>query len=163
MAQDRTPATLDDYVEDGDENEATRERPPSVQKRKQIVLPETSRPVGSLVWDDARGWNAYLSSRTEADNYFRIHNAYPISVSLLGRLQHYEVERVLIAVRDDSDYGHGTVYEFDLSAYYPENAPVYEWERDDADDVDKQTCPDKDDDAYRVWSELGSDLFHSPS
>jgi hypothetical protein len=155
MAQDEPQATnLSEYTDDSREV-----RPPNVTKRKAILLPETKRQVGSLVWDAEREWNAYLSSRTEEQNYFRIHNAYPISVSLLGRLQHYEVERVLIAVRDDEDYGHGTVYEFDLSAYLPENSPTYVWERDEDAQDDEQACPDKDDDSAYIWPTLGSDLF----
>jgi hypothetical protein len=145
---------LDDYATDD-----SGERPPSVRKRKPVSLPKTNRQVGTLVWDHSREWNAYMSPRDEEENLFHKYNAYPISTPLLGRLQSYEVERVLIPVRDDTDYGHGTVYEFDLSAYYPENSPTYEWDRDG--DVDVQVCPDKDDDSRYVWRELGSDLFYS--
>lgn len=152
MAQDK-PATLDD----SDDSDGV--RPPSVTKRKPVLLPETTRQVGSLVWDHNRRWNAYLSTRSHTQNRLRIHNAYPISLPLVARLQAFEVERVLIPVRDDEDYGHGTVYEFDLSAYLPENSPVYEWDKDDG--VDKQTCPHKDEDSVHIWPSLGSDLFET--
>lgn len=157
MAQDRTPstATLNEFA-DGENDER---RPPRIRPRKDITLPEREKTVGKLVWDRERRHNAYLSSRTEEANLFRKYNAYPISTSVLGKLQYYEVERVLIMVRDDSDYGAGTVYEFEVDAYLPANSPTYEWDR--GDHTDEQVCPDKDEDAYHIWTELGSDLYHT--
>lgn len=151
------PAT-DERVETDGRGEQT-QRPPSVQKRRAIKHPFEDNQVGSLVWDHSREWNAYLSKRDEADNLFHKYNAYPISTRLLGKLQHYKVRRVLIAVRDDTDHGRGTVYEFELETYLPEQSPTFEWERDTH--VDEQVCPDKDKQAVHVWPELGRDLYYN--
>jgi hypothetical protein len=163
MAQDEpTPATLDAFTDDEDESDEDprEQRSPSIVKRKPIKHPYASFQVGNLVWDHAREWNAYMSPRSEEDNLFRKFNSYGISTKLLGKLQSYEVERVLIPVRDDTTYGHGTVYEFELEAYYPDNAPTFDLERDSGEN-DTNVCPDKDEDSRHIWIELGSDLFHS--
>jgi len=163
MAQDdHNPATLDAFAstdENEDEEDPREQRSPSIVKRKPIKHPYESFHVGNIVWDHAREWNAYLSPRSYEDNLFRKYNAFGISTKLLGKLQSYDVERVLIAVRDDEDHGHGTVYEFKLNAYLPENAPTFDLERDGGEN-DTNVCPDKDKDSRHIWIELGSDLFH---
>lgn len=157
MAQDDPTHELDAHETSANADPAE-QRSPSIVKRKPVNHPHKNHQIGNIVYDKARAWNAYLSPRTVETNLFNKHNAFPISTKLLGPLQYYEVERVLIPVRDDIKYGHGTVYEFDLTAYLPENSPVYEWDRGDY--VDEQVCPDKDEDSRHVWVELGSDLFY---
>lgn len=157
---DRQQTRFDQFnMNEGEDTEKQEsdQRTPSLVKRSPLSLPDSGKKVGSLCWDSAREWNAYYSGRNQADNLFEMYNSYPISISLLGKLQHFECERVLIGVRDDEDYGHGTVYEFELEEYIPKNSPVYEWER--GDDVDTQVCPDKDTDACHIFPELGSELF----
>ncbi|AGC34314.1 hypothetical protein HSTV2_45 [Halorubrum sodomense tailed virus 2] len=105
------------------------------------------RPVNHPTGGGLIGWfahwngpgNAYLSPRTKEEHFFRKHEGYAISESILEReIQGNDIETVFIAEDDTA-----TMYEYDASDFY--GAILLDY-----DDYDRQRCVPIAD-ARRTW------------
>lgn len=153
-------ATLDDFT-NGERPEPA--EPPELSKVNTVRNPTDSREKpGSTVLVHNRGTDgepvrAYYSTRDEEENLFRMYDSYPISESILDRLEREGAERVYIVASED---GETNVYEFTLEQYLS-TSNRYVWERyvEGREVEDPQKCPPRDS-AVHVFEDVhGSDLF----
>lgn len=132
---------------------------PEIRKKREIKHPYKNHAIGNVVWVHNRGEGGvegYYTPRSEDPNLFRRFDSYPITTSIIGRLQYFEVERILVLERETR-----TIYEYRMEDYL--DAPLYEWEHTDDDGnvvrVDEQYCPARDD-ALHTWEDVSPrDLF----
>lgn len=150
---------LSSFVEDEAEESRETVDAPEIRKKREVKHPYKSHAIGNLVWVYNRGEGGvegYYTPRNEDPNLFRRFDSYPITTSIIGKLQYYEVERILVLERETR-----TIYEYRIEDYL--NAPVYEWEHTDENGdvvrVDEQFCPARDD-ALHTWEDVSPrDLF----
>lgn len=165
-ANESLKSYLDEEDED-DEEEDPPADPPVVRRRRSIGHPYKDHAIGTVVWVYNRGdggLNGYLTPRNREPgppsrmnpsgkrNLFEKFDSYPITTSVLGKLQYYEVERIFVLERESR-----ILYEYRMEDYL--NAPSYEWERRSG-RVDEQKCPGRDD-AFATWIGVRArDLVH---
>jgi hypothetical protein len=154
--------TLDDYT-DGTPPEPM--DPPRFRKVSTVRNPtDTREKPGSTVLvlnrgDDEEEIRAYYSTRDEEENLFHMFDSYPISESILDRLDREGAERVYIAADEEGADG-VNVYEFTLEQYLS-TSNRYVWERyvEGEEVEDPQKCPSRDDALHVFENVHGSDLF----
>lgn len=154
--------TLDEWT-DGDRPEPV--EPPRLRKVSTVRNPTDNREKpGSTVLVENRGdedeeLRAYYSTRDEEENLFHMFDSYPISESILDRLEREGAERVYIAA-DEEDADGVTVYEYTLEQYLS-TSNRYVWERyvEGREVEDPQKCPSRDDALHVFEGVYGGDLF----
>lgn len=158
--------SLDRFLETPDEETVeVPDEPPEMRRRRPIGHPYKPHSIGQVVYVYNRedGINAYFTPRnrvagnpsstnpTGQKNLFEKYNSYAISVSVIGKLQSYEVERIFVLERETKD-----LYEFTMEQYL--DAPDYV-DTTPAGEDDLQKCPNLDD-AVAVWRRVSaSDLW----
>lgn len=154
--------TLDEFS-DGSRPEPA--DPPELSKVNTVRNPTDRREKpGSTVLVHNRGEDddpvrAYYSTRDEEENLFRMFDSYPISESILDRLEREGAERVYIAA-DEEDADGVNVYEFTLEQYLS-TSNRYVWERyvEGEEVEDPQRCPSRDDALHTFENVHGGDLW----
>lgn len=158
--------TLDRYLDEGDAEEVPDpDDPPDLRRRRPIKHPFRSHSIGQIVYAYNRdgGVNGYFTPRNRhageenptnpsgKKNFFEKYQSYPITVSVIGKLQSYEVERIFVLERETKD-----LYEFTMEQYL--DAPDYaDYEAYGSEDLQK--CPSVED-AVAVWKSVSaSDLW----
>lgn len=142
--------------------------PPDLKRRTPISHPYRNHSIGQVVYVYNRGGgvNGYFTPRNReggkgplnpsgGKNYFEIFDSYPITTSVIGKLQSYEVERIFLLERESA-----RVFEYTIDQYL--NAPEYVDERGSGEE-DTQLCPALSD-SLTVWNDMSpSRLWSSAS